>query len=120
MQKHLFYIGTQADIQGSKWFTSLLHLRRNNYSYNMYYASFMITQDSAEELNQNDDDISCVSGSTGTTGTTFHTQQTQFNIPSEFGHAVDEAQSEYKMKRTAAVSRHLQDFMDAISHQPIQ
>ena len=47
----------------------------------MYYDYFMLTQYSAEELNQNDDDRSCVTGFTGTTGNTFYTQHTLFNIP---------------------------------------
>ena len=84
----------------------------------MYYASFMLTQYSAKELNQNDDDMSCVNGVTGKTGTSFYTQHTGFNVTEEFGHTVDEAQSESKTKRTAAASAHLQDFMDAISHKP--
>ena len=77
----MFYPGTQAEKQVSKWFASLLHLRRNNYSSNIYYASFMLTQDYAEELNQNDDDISCVNGVIGTTETTFYNQYTWFNLP---------------------------------------
>ena len=77
----LFYTGSQAEIQGSKCFASLLHFHRNNDSSNMYYDYFMLTQYSAEELNQNDDDRSCVTGFTGTTGNTFYTQHTLFNIP---------------------------------------
>ena len=84
----------------------------------MYYASLILKQYSAEELNQNDDDISCVTGFTGTTRNIFYTQHKRFNIPAEFGHAVDEAQSESKMKQTAVASGHLQDSMDAISYQP--
>ena len=57
----------------------------------MYYASFMIILDAAEELNQNYDDKSCVTGVTGTTGTTFYTQHLRFNIPEELRHAVDES-----------------------------
>ena len=64
--------------------------------------------------------MSCVTGVTGTTGTKFYTQHTRFNIPAELGHAVDESQSESKMKRTAAASGYLKDFMDTISHQPSQ
>ena len=37
----------------------------------MWYASFMLTQDSEEYLNQNDDDMSCVTGVTGITETSF-------------------------------------------------
>ena len=47
----------------------------------MYYASFMLTQDSAEELNQHDDDISFVNVFTGKTRTTFYTQHKGFSIP---------------------------------------
>ena len=39
----------------------------------MYYAYFMLTQYYAEELNQNDDDMSCVTGVTAITGNTFYT-----------------------------------------------
>ena len=114
----LLYPGTEAEKRGSKWFASLLHSRGNIYSSNIYYAYFMLTQDSAEELNQNDDDMSCVTGVTCTTGTKFYTQHTQFNIPEEFGHAVDEAPGESKTKRTAAALVNLQYSMGAISHQP--
>ena len=62
--------------------------------------------------------MSCVTGVTGTTGTIFYTQHTGLNLPEEFRNAVDEAQSESKMKRTYAASGHLKDFMDPISHQP--
>ena len=44
----------------------------------------MLTQDSTEELNKNDDDVSCVTVVTGTTGTIFYTQHTGFNISVEF------------------------------------
>ena len=47
----------------------------------MYYASFMLTPYSAEEFNEDYDDMSCVNGVTGTVGTSF-------------GHAVDESKSE--------------------------
>ena len=62
----------------------------------MYYASFMLIKDAAYELNQNYDDISCVTGVTGTTGTKFYTQHTGFNILKEFGYAVEKSQSESK------------------------
>ena len=65
----------------------------------------MLTSDSAEELNQNYDGMSCVTGVTGTIGTTF-------------GNAVEESKSEFNTKKTAAASGNLQDFMYAISHQP--
>ena len=49
--------------------------------------------------------MSCVSGVSGTNGTTFV-------------HAIDKAKIESKTKQKAAASGNLQDFMDAISHQP--
>ena len=67
----LFPTGTQAEKQGSKWFASLLNLRRHNYSSNRYYASFMLTKDATEELNQKYDDISCVTVVTVITGVHF-------------------------------------------------
>ena len=39
-------------------------------------------------------------------------------VGTSFRHAVDEAKSELKTKRSAAASGHLQDYMDAISHEP--
>ena len=62
--------------------------------------------------------MSFVTVVTGTTGTTFYTQHTGLNLSSEFKHVIDEDQSESKMKQTSASSGHLQDFMEAISHQP--
>ena len=59
----------------------------------------------------------CVTGVTGKTGTTFYTQNTRINLPKEFRNAVDEAQSESKMKQTSATLRHLKYFMDTISNQ---
>ena len=37
----------------------------------MLYAAFIIIKDAAEELNQNHDEISCVTGVTGITRTSF-------------------------------------------------
>ena len=78
----------------------------------------MLTQYSAEELNQNYDNMSCVTGVTVTTGITFYTQHTQFNIPEECRHTIDKSYIESKMKQTATVLGHLQEFMNAINHQP--
>ena len=39
-------------------------------------------------------------------------------VVTSFGNAVDEAKSESKTKSSAASSGHLQDYMDAISHEP--
>ena len=49
----------------------------------MYYASFMLTLDSEEELNEDYDDMSCMNRDTDTVGTLFR-------------HAIDEANSEFK------------------------
>ena len=54
----------------------MLPLCLHNYSSNIYYASFMLTPYSAEELNEYYDDMSCMTRDTGTYGTSF-------------GHAVD-------------------------------
>ena len=83
----------------------MLLLCSHHYSSNMYYASFNITPDSAEELNENYDDMSCMTRYTGTVGTSFR-------------HAVDEAKSDSMKKRSSAASGHLQDYMDAIFHEP--
>ena len=96
----------------------IITLTQKQSSYNMYYAYFILTQYSAEELNQNDDDMSCVTGVTGITGTTFYTQHTGFNLTKEFGHAAEEARSESKMKQMATALGNLQDFMDTIINQP--
>ena len=61
--------------------------------------------------------MSCVTGVIVTTGNTFYTQHTRFNLPEEFGHAVDKYQSESKMKWTAAPLGNIQDFMVTISYQ---
>ena len=58
--------------------------------------------------------MSCVNGFTGTTGTKFYTQHTQFNIPEECRHTIDKSYIESKMKQTATVLGHLQEFMNAI------
>ena len=49
-------------------------------AYNTCYASFMITQDSSEEFNRNNNDMSGVTGVTCTTETTFYTEHTRFNL----------------------------------------
>ena len=84
----------------------------------MYYASFILTQDGAEESNKKNDDMYSVTGFTGTFVTTFYTQHTQLNIPKELGYAVDKYQSESKLKLTYVALGNLQDFVEAISHKP--
>ena len=71
----------------------------------MYYASFMLTPDSAEELNGDYDDMSCMTKDMGTVRTSFR-------------HALDEVKSESKTKRSSTASGYLQDNMDAIIHEP--
>ena len=77
----------------------------HHYSSNRYYASFMLTLDSAEELNEDYYDMSCMTRETGTAGTSFR-------------HAVDEVNSESKTKSSSAAQGHIQDYMDAICHEP--
>ena len=83
----------------------MLILCLHHYSSNMYYDSFMLTPDSVEELNEDYDDISCMTRDTGTVRTSFR-------------YAVDESKSESNTKRSSAASGHIQDYMDAICHEP--
>ena len=83
----------------------MLLLCLHHYSSNIYYASFMLTPYYDEELNEEYDDMSCMTRYTGTERTSFR-------------QAVDEANSESKTKYSAEASGHLQDYMDAISHEP--
>ena len=77
----------------------------HHYSSNIYYASFMLTPDYAEEFNEEYDDMSCMARDTGIVGTSFR-------------HVVDEAKSESKTKRSAEALGHLQAYMDKICHEP--
>ena len=76
-----------------------------HYSSYMYYASFMLTPDYAKKLNEEYDDMSCRTRYTGTERTSF-------------SHAVNEAKSESKTKHSSGASGHLQDYMDALCHEP--
>ena len=71
----------------------------------MHYASFVLTPYYAEDLNKHYNDMSRVTGVMDTVGTSF-------------GNAVDEANSESKTKHSAAASGNLQEYMNAISHEP--
>ena len=83
----------------------------------MCYASFILTEYAAEELNQNYDDVSCVTGFTDTTGTTFYTQYRKMGLYKTSGHAVGEPRSKYKNIWTVAASVHLQ-YMESIKNKP--
>ena len=65
----------------------------------------MITLDYDKELNKEYDDVSCMTRDTGTERTLHR-------------HAVDDSKSESNIKRSAAATRHLQDYMDRICHSP--
>ena len=65
----------------------------------------MLTLDYNEELNEEYDDMSCMTRDTGTERTVYR-------------HAVDDSKSESNIKRSAAATRHLQDYMDRIRHSP--
>ena len=65
----------------------------------------MLTQDYNEELNKEYDDMSFMTRDTGTEGTLYR-------------HALDDPKSESNIKRSAAATRHLQDYMDRICHSP--
>ena len=75
----------------------MLLLCLHHYSSNIYYASFMLTLDYDEELNEEYDDVSCMTRDTGTERTSFR-------------HAVDESKSESHTNRSSAASGHLQDY----------
>ena len=77
----------------------------HHYLSNMYYASFMLTLDYDEELNEEYDDMSCMTRDTVTGRTLYR-------------HAVDDSKSESNIKRSAAATRHLQNYMDRIGHEP--
>ena len=65
----------------------------------------MLTLDYNEELNKEYDDMSCMTRDTGTERTVYR-------------HAVDDLKSESDIKRSAAATRHLQDYMYRICHSP--
>ena len=65
----------------------------------------MLTLDYNEELNEEYDDMSCMTRYTGTER-------------SVYTHAVDYSKSESNIKRSHAAMRHLQDYMDSIHHSP--
>ena len=65
----------------------------------------MLTLDYNEELNEDYDDMSCMTRDTGTERTVYR-------------HAVDDLKSESNIKRSAAATRHLKDYMDRICHSP--
>ena len=63
----------------------------------------MLTLDYNDELNEEDDDTSCMTRDTGTERTVYR-------------HAVDDSKSESNIKRSNAATRHLQYYMDSIRH----
>ena len=65
----------------------------------------MLTLDYNEELNEEYDDMSCMTRDTGTERSVYR-------------HAVDDSNSESNSKRSRASTRHLQDYMDSIRHSP--
>ena len=65
----------------------------------------MLTLDYDEELNKEYDYVSCMTRDTGTEWTLY-------------SHAVDDSKSESNIKRSAAATRNLQDYMDIICHEP--
>ena len=65
----------------------------------------MLTLDYNEELNEEYDDLSCMTRDKGTEITLYR-------------HAVDDSKSELNIKRSHAATRHLQDYMDRICHSP--
>ena len=87
----------------SKMFMLLLCL--HHYLSNIHYAYFMLTLDYDEELNEEYDDVSCMTRDTGTWRTSYR-------------HAVDDSKSELNIEGSAEATSHLQDYMDRIGHEP--
>ena len=71
----------------------------------IYYASCMLTLGYDEELNEEYDDVSFMTRDMGTERTLYR-------------HALDDLKSESNIKRSAAATRHLQDYLDRICHEP--
>ena len=67
----------------------------------------MLKLDYDEELNEEYEDVLCMTRDTGTGRTSYR-------------HAVDDLKSESNIKRSDAATRHLQDYMDKIGHEPIK
>ena len=84
----------------------------------MLYDSCMLRQDSSEELNQNGDGMSCVTGVTGITGTSYFTQDRRINLTEEFEHVVGESKTCSNKNPSIAALKHLQYKMNAINHEP--
>ena len=80
---------------------------------------FVLINAIPEDYLQNDDDVSCVTGVTGITAPSFISQDRKSDLPAFFKHAVEEAVTESKKKRSVAALYHLQDFMHASNHEPI-
>ena len=76
----------------------------------------MLTQDSIEELNQNYDDMSCVTGVTGTTGISFFAWDRIIDLPEEFVHAVEVSETGYNRKRAVAALINIQNKMESIKN----
>ena len=83
----------------------MLLLCLHHYLSNIYYASFILTLDYNEELNEEYDDMSCMTRDTGTERTLYK-------------HAVDDSKSGSNIKCSDEATRHLQDYMDRICHSP--
>ena len=55
----------------------------------------------------------------GITGPQFIIQDKRSDLPAFFKHAVEEASTESKKKRSVSDLSHIQDFMRAVNHDPI-
>ena len=79
----------------------------------------MLIKTIPEDYLQNYDDVSCVTGVTGITGPSFASQDIRSDLPALLQHAVEESATESKKKRSVAALSHLQYFMRASNHNPI-
>ena len=79
----------------------------------------MLTKTILEDCRQNDDDLSCVAGVTLITGPWFISQDRRSNLPEFFQHAVEEAATGSKKKPSVDTLSHMQYFVHASNHDPI-
>ena len=79
----------------------------------------MLIKYNPEDFLQKNDDVYCVTGVTGITGPSLMNQYQIIDLPAFFKHAVEEAATESKMKRSVATLSHLQYFMHSSNHNPI-
>ena len=79
----------------------------------------MLIKSIPEDYLQNDDGVYYVTGVIEINGPSFISQDRRSDLPAFFQHTVEEAETESKKKRPVAALSHLQQFMHASNHDPI-